>query len=217
MSFINIKQTILGLVMLGTILTLSGCAGSEPARPLVSVVSEPTSAPSPAEPKPQLFSLADFQQQAMLPPGSKNKRRVAHLQPGLEPLIEEILKAVAAHDGPTLKKLVINHDEFCTELWPEFPASKTPNVACDWAWDHDEIRSNIKRETVLRKYGGKKFTLVKIEFKEKPIVYDTFRVLMQPRVTLKDEQGKLEEVRDLCGPIVDCGGRFKLYSYYNGD
>lgn len=138
-------------------------------------------------------------------------RQLAASSASPEDLARRFLVSLASDDLRGMRELRITKQEFCEFVFPELPASKTPNVSCDWVWEQATLKSMAGMKRMLDGNQGKQYDLVSIRFAEAE-QYASFRVLENPVATVKDESGATSEVR-LFGSMLEMDGQYKLFSF----
>lgn len=156
-------------------------------------------------------AVSSVQQQAA-PLAVAGPRTLDHAHSSPEALARHFLKAVAAKDLTELRQMRITKDEFCRLVWPELPSSRIQNLSCDFAWDQATLRSEGGLYDLLPSHGGKRYELVSLSFAKGIDSYAGYKVLKEPRVVVKDESGRQQEVR-LFGSMLEMNGQFKLFSF----
>jgi len=142
---------------------------------------------------------------------SSAPRMLANAEPSPEALARRFLDDLARSDVDAMKHLRISKEEFCTYVFPELPASKTPNVECDWVWNQATLKSMSGMARTLERHRGMRYELVAVRFATTED-YASYRVLKNPVVTVRDETGATEEIR-LFGSLLELDGQYKLFSF----
>ena len=92
------------------------------------------------------------------------------------------------------------------------PASKEPNITCDWVWSNFTPKNYSRLGRTLAAYGGQQYTLVRLRFAKGTKDYNTFKVHDDTRIVVKDSAGQEQELK-LFGSILESDGQFKIMSY----
>ncbi len=138
-------------------------------------------------------------------------RALANAEPSPEALTSRFLDGLAADDLEAIKRLRISKEEFCGYVFPELPASKLNNVTCDFVWSQATLKSMSGMTRMLDGNKGKRFELVSVKFGATER-HESYRVLKDPVVTVRDETGAVQSVR-LFGSMLEMDGQYKLFSF----
>lgn len=138
-------------------------------------------------------------------------RTLANAESSPEALTSRFLDALAADDLEAIKRLRISKEEFCGYVFPELPASKLNNVTCDFVWSQATLKSMSGMTRMLDKNKGKRLELVSVKFAATER-HETYRVLKDPVVSVRDETGAVQELR-LFGSMLEMDGQYKLFSF----
>ncbi len=111
-----------------------------------------------------------------------------------------------------MKRLRVTKEEFCQYVWPDLPASRLPNVTCDFAWQQATLTSLGGLSKTLPKHKGKRYKLVSLRFEKGTDSYPNYKVHKDTRLTVKDETGVEQEIK-LFGSMLEMDGQFKLFSF----
>ncbi len=125
-------------------------------------------------------------------------------------LAKRFLRALADKDEPALKALQLTKPEFCNLVWPELPASRLPNLTCDWAWEQAQLNSLSGLGKMLADHQGRHYEFVSLRWGGIES-YAGFKVHKEPRVIVKDARGVQKELQ-LFGSMLELNGQFKLFS-----
>lgn len=141
----------------------------------------------------------------------ENSRVLINGQSSTYALASRFLDCLARKDRESIKNLRLTRDEFCNYYWPEAPASRIPNVTCDFAWNQATLRSDGGLSELLADHSGKRYELVSISFGGME-EWQSYKIYKDPRLTIKDERGATREVK-LFGSVFELDGRVKLFSF----
>jgi len=97
-------------------------------------------------------------------------------------------------------------------VWPDLPASRLPNVSCDFAWDQATLNSLSGLVEMLRDHEGRKYELVSLRFAKGTEAYPSYKVHKETWLRVRDETGAESELR-LFGSMLEMDGNFKLFSF----
>jgi hypothetical protein len=126
-------------------------------------------------------------------------------------LAEEFLRGLEAEDRPRLEELALSRQEFELEVFPEMPAYG--NVPPDFAWSQLELRNFDGLSTVLARQGGRRWDLEEMVFRGGATVYQTFTVHRRPMLRLRNRRTGERREMALFGSLLECDGRYKLFSF----
>lgn len=143
--------------------------------------------------------------------GPEPGRELSNAQPSPEALASRFLERLAADDLEGMKSLRLTQQEFCTVVFPELPASKLPNVSCDWVWSQATLKSMAGLTRTLNVHRGEQWELISVRFAGTE-EHQTYRVLKDPTVSVRDMNGKVENLR-LFGSVLELDGQYKLFSF----
>lgn len=138
-------------------------------------------------------------------------RVLINAQPSPDALARRFLDSLARKDVEAIRKLRLTRDEFCNYYWPEAPASRIPNVTCDFAWNQATLRSDGGFGELTADHNGKQYELVSMRFGGVE-QSQTYKIYKDPRLTIKDARGVTREVK-LFGSIFEIDGRVKLFGF----
>ena len=133
-------------------------------------------------------------------------------QPSPEAVAKRFLEYLRNDDVKAIQSLRLTKREFCEYVWPELPASRIPNVACDWAWGQATLKSDGGLSELISAYAGKGYELVEVRFAGGTEEHDTYRIHRDTRLILKDRNGAAREFKIL-GSMLELDGKYKLFSY----
>lgn len=145
-------------------------------------------------------------------PASTGPRSLTNAAPSPQELARRFLRALAAEDVAAIKSLRLTKTEFCDYVFSELPSSKVPNLSCDFAWDQATLRSDGGLYDLLPIYKGKKYEMVSLRFAGGSESYQTYKVIKDTRVVIRDEHRVEKEVK-LFGSILEMDGQYKLFSF----
>jgi len=148
------------------------------------------------------------------PPRSKpsEPRALINGQPSPEALAKRFLQYLAGKDAKAIQSLRLTKREFCEYVWPELPASRIPNLTCDWAWERATLKSDGGLGELLAPRAGKRYELVHVRFAGGVEERYTYRIHKDTRLTLKDEDGTQKEVKAL-GSMLELDGKYKVFGF----
>jgi hypothetical protein len=134
-----------------------------------------------------------------------------------EALARAVLEAIERRDVQSLNSLAINEQEFQAHVWPELPASRPERrLPFSYVWGDLHQKSNAALTQTLARHGGRKHTLLGMNFVGETTSHETYRVHRKSEVTLRDGEGH-EHTARLFGSALEEGGRFKVFSYVIDD
>lgn len=138
-----------------------------------------------------------------------------------EALVRSALRAFAAKDTLALRSLLITRDEWRDQLYPEFPvyypaARDTREETKTFLWENHSLSSSNALMRALRKVGGKKMTLVKLEYRDQTQAFKTYTIHQGTTPSVKMPDGSEREITQL-GSIVEKNGVYKLLSFRDRD
>jgi len=185
-------RKLISAVLFACLLITAGCGRGESNDPL-SAASSPLPTP---------------------PPRSKpsGPRPLINGQPSPEAVATRFLEYLFDKDTKAIQSLRLTKREFCEYVWPELPASRIPNVTCDWAWDQATLKSDGGLSELMSPHGGRRYELVHVRFAGGTEEHYTYRIHKDTRLTLKDKNGAQKEVKIL-GSMLELDGKYKLFSF----
>lgn len=140
-------------------------------------------------------------------------RPLANSEPSPRALALAVLRAVAARDEPTLRRLALDEQEFRRHVWPELPASRPErNLPFSYAWGDLQTKSEAGLGRLLLTHGGQTYTLDRIRFSGGTTQYRSFLVHRESVLEVRDAQGRPETLQ-LFGSVIEQAGGFKIFSY----
>ena len=124
-----------------------------------------------------------------------------------------VLAAIAAKDRPALEALALSEREFRERVWPELPSSRPErNLPFEYVWGDLHQKSHGHLRQTLGQHGGRRYTLIDIEFLGESTSYTTFDVSRKAQLRVRDERGE-ELVIRLFGSVLCSGSEYKIFSY----
>lgn len=131
--------------------------------------------------------------------------------PSMEDLVQMVATGIDLADGEMLARSAITAHDFSDILWPEFPQSRPAangSVSSAWFLIRSELVSTWNR--AAGEYRGRGLKVVDV--KVGPVdEYINFRIHNDMQVTVVDAGGNALPL-PLVESVVECRGRFKLYS-----
>jgi hypothetical protein len=147
-----------------------------------------------------------------IPPAPPSEPRVlTNAANSPDALAKHFLKALAQGDEAAMRSLRITKEEFCRYVFAELPASKVPNLTCDFAWQQGTLNSDKGLYEILPEHKGKHYELIAVRFEKGTISYDACHIHRDARLCVRDERGAEKELK-LFGSILEINGKFKLFS-----
>ena len=128
-----------------------------------------------------------------------------------EDLIKQVLSGFEAKDQPALLRLAIDRAEYKAYIWPRVSASTNAKFEKFYA-DHKQ-GSDFGLSDSLRRYGGQKWQLVKVNLGPAISQGKGYRVLSAPTVTVRSQDGAETAIRPV-GGLVEHDGSFKVSTYF---
>ena len=200
------------LVLAGIVVVACGdISGTDPPD-AASVVVEPTA----SEPSPRSAQVPP-EASPRATPGAPDVAAVDELDGTHESLFalgDAVLEAIAADDPDRLESLALSEPEFVHIVWPELPSSRPERgVPVDYAWGDLYLKSKDSILSTLRRHGGKRYSLMRIDFEGETTEYRSFRVHRDARLQVQDDTGQLLRL-DLFGSVIERRGRYKAFSMF---
>ena len=146
--------------------------------------------------------------------GKEGVSRLGNACGSLEDLGNQVLEAVYNNDVDRLKSLAITEEEYKNYIWPQSPISKIK----EWQDNYDFVRkqqfsrSNHSLRQMLARYGGRKYTLVRVRFDDETTEHTIYRAHRDAQLIVKKPDGEEVEL-NLFGSIVEMDGHFKIMSF----
>ncbi|TPW17631.1 MAG: hypothetical protein FD129_301 [bacterium] len=129
----------------------------------------------------------------------------------LADLVQMVATGIDLGDGVLLDRSAVNFDDFQAILWPEFPQSRpAAGVPINEAWDFLRRRHLASFNRTTGEYHGKGLKVASIKVGN-VVNYTNFKLHDEMEVTLVDAAGDPIQF-DMIRTVVECRGRFKLYS-----
>lgn len=131
-----------------------------------------------------------------------------------EELGSRVLEAVYHNDAERLKSMAITEEEYLTYIWPQSPLSRIK----EWQDNYDFVknqhfsRSRLALRQMLGRYGGRTYTLVRLNFKGETTQHTIYKAHRDARLIVKKPDGEEVEL-NLFGSIVEMDGQFKIMSF----
>lgn len=131
-----------------------------------------------------------------------------------EALARAVIDAFAARHEGRLRALALSEQEFRDHVWPELPASRPErNLPFDYVWGDLHQKSANQLTQTLAQFGGRPFTLVRVEFTGPTTRYGSFAVHRDSQLVVRDASGTEHQLR-LFGSVLETRDhRFKVFSY----
>lgn len=130
-----------------------------------------------------------------------------------EAVATAVLDGIARRDRPRLERLAVTRDEFRTRVWPELPASRPErNVPWDYAWRDLQQKSRGTLSSVLAQHGGRRYELLRIEYRGASTRYSSFEIRRDPALRVRLSTGEITTIRVFGSMVVTKRG-CKLLSY----
>jgi len=123
---------------------------------------------------------------------------------------EEVLEGLHDRDHERLAALALSEEEFKDDVWPEMPAEGS--VPAEYVWSDLRAKSARSLSRSIVRYGGRRYALVDLRFKEGTTAYGTFVVHRRMQLLVRDENG-LEGAVEALGSVIEKNGRYKLFSF----
>jgi hypothetical protein len=131
-------------------------------------------------------------------------------------LAEAVLDGLARRDRAALEALALDEAEFRDHVWPALPAARPErNLPFSYVWGDLRQKSQASLGEVLRRHGGRRYTLVDVRFDGGSTPYAGFVVHADPVLAVRGPGGA-EEIR-VSGSLLEKDGRWKVFSYVIDD
>lgn len=137
--------------------------------------------------------------------------RLENAERNEEALVEAVLEALSAEDRVALQGFLISRDEYETLLWQEMPDKE--HTPFDFVWGLNEANTRKALSQLLSEYGGMELELVAVDFPEEPESYESFRLHMGVRVTVRRLDTGEEGILPTFDVLVEYGRQWKLLNY----
>jgi hypothetical protein len=124
-----------------------------------------------------------------------------------------VLTALEHRDREALLALSVTQEEFETVVWPTLPASR-PEVGMPstYLWQDTDTRSSAHLDETLRRWGGRRLRLVRVEFGGATTEHGPYSLSRKTHLVVRDESGAELTVR-LFGSMIRQGTATKVYSF----
>lgn len=140
-------------------------------------------------------------------------RPLAHTFDSPEAAAAAVAGALARNDLEALRTLPLSEHEFRTIVWPELPSSRPEaNLPVAYAWGTLKQTSQSSLGTTFSTHGGRRYTVLRVEFAGGTTRYESFAVHREAQVLVRGEDGA-EQRLALFGSLLEREGRFKIFSY----
>jgi hypothetical protein len=137
--------------------------------------------------------------------------RFAHTFESPQALAAAVLAAVEAKDRATLESLALSETEFREQVFPEMPAwGKIPTT---YVWGDLRQKSANQIARLTASLGGRAFAVEDVAFDGGATAYRTFVVHRKPRLVVKELPSGPKRNLAVFGSVIECDGRYKLFSY----
>jgi hypothetical protein len=128
-------------------------------------------------------------------------------------LARAVLAGIASHDRPALEALALSEREFRERVWPELPASRPErNLPLEYVWGDLRQKSQGHLRQTLAQHGGRRYSLLSIEFVGETTSYPTFEVSRKAEIRVRDDAGREHALR-LFGSMLRSGSEYKVFSF----
>ena len=128
-------------------------------------------------------------------------------------LARAVLAGVSTGDRHALEALALSEREFRERVWPELPASRPErNLPLDYIWEDLSQKSQGHLRRTLAQHGGRRYSLIGVEFVGETTSYPTFEVSRKAQLLVRDDAGQEQSLR-LFGSVLRSGSEYKVFSY----
>jgi hypothetical protein len=128
-----------------------------------------------------------------------------------------VLDSLARRDMTTLRALALTEQEFRDHVWPELPASRPErNLPFSYVWGDLHQKSEAALARTLARHGGRRYTLVSVEFGGGASRYPSYTVHRETVLEVRDGSGMPAQVR-LFGSLIEQERAWKVFSYVVDD
>lgn len=136
--------------------------------------------------------------------------------PSVDALVARFLAALRDRDRVGLERLRVTECEYLGlivpgNVPPGAPLQRIPADKAQYFWETLDGKSRYSVQHLLAEYGGRSYTLDKIDFAKGTSHYAWFDAYQQLRLQVKDEAGGAREIGT--GSVVAVDGRFKFVSF----
>jgi len=149
----------------------------------------------------------------VVPQDTNKENGLTNARSSIEELCKEVLAGIAGKDRKLLETMALTEDELKRYIWPYSEWSK-PEVRMPFEFYRGDLhqKSSFALSGVLAKYGGIKFEFVSARFAKDILTYQNARVHNGARITVRDEQGRVGEIK-MFGSVFELNGQYKIFSY----
>jgi hypothetical protein len=141
---------------------------------------------------------------------------LANTHASREALATAVLDGLVQRDRARLEALALNEQEFRDHVWPSLPAARPErNLPLEYVWSDLHQKSDAGLMRTLAEYGGRRFTLVGVEFGDRTD-YGAYRVHREAMLRVRSASGDVETIR-VCGSMIEQDGAWKVFSYVVDD
>lgn len=145
--------------------------------------------------------------------GCSSPHVLANSQSSAEAVAQTVLDAVHRRDRQALVRLSMTREEFERVVWPALPASRREvGMPSSYTWHDTATKSQAHLDRMLRRWGGRRLHLVRLEFGGATSHHHTYSISRKATLLVRDESGMEHSVR-LFGSVLRQHGRSKVYSY----
>jgi hypothetical protein len=128
-------------------------------------------------------------------------------------LARAVLDGFARSDRDTLLRLAVSKAEFEELVWPTLGVSRRDvGMPVDYVWQDTFTKSRAHLARTLHQFGGRRYELVRVEFRGTTSDHGTHSISRQTRLIVVDEAGR-DLAIGLFGSIIRQNGRSKVFSY----
>ncbi|MBW1854714.1 MAG: hypothetical protein JRJ00_08565 [Deltaproteobacteria bacterium] len=132
----------------------------------------------------------------------------------VEEIGKQVLEAIRQNDAERLEAMAITEEEYRRYIWPQSPVSKIKKWQehYDFVWKQQHSRSSHSLRSMLTRYGGRKYKLVRVRFDDETTEHNIYKAHRDARLIVTKSDGKEVEL-NLFGSIVEMNGQFKIMSF----
>jgi hypothetical protein len=132
-------------------------------------------------------------------------------------LARAVLAGLERRDQATLQGLTLTEQEFKDHVWPELPAARPErNLPFSYVWGDLRQKSETQLTATLATYGGRPYTLIRVEHAGETTRYATYLVHRETVLVVRNASGGEERLR-VYGSTLEKDGAFKVFSYVVDD